>query len=216
MLYNGFRFVLGYRNWPMYHLEHPMASALLDLGVLYLPASAHYLTINSPYGTDSSLNKLLLPPSAIYCNVDYIVPNEYRLHEIYFSQDMPGHHGIHRMPSSDQGHLCQSVQHRASNLSTQWLFPRVPMLSRNLPEQRNVCSCRDVLLLISRTTLQSARCCEDWMQHMVRIAMYLKLTHFPRKRHLNYIISAYSMKAVLFTNELYTEVTYGPMKISKG
>ena len=30
VLYNGFRFVLGYRDWPSY-LEHPMASALLHL-----------------------------------------------------------------------------------------------------------------------------------------------------------------------------------------
>ena len=59
VLYNGFRNVMGYRNWPT--LKHPMAWALLDLGgtISSLPG-AHYPTINSPYGADSWLNTLLL------------------------------------------------------------------------------------------------------------------------------------------------------------
>ena len=48
-------------SWLAY-LEHPMASALLNLlkeYCIFLPGS-HYLTIYSPNGADSSLNKLLL------------------------------------------------------------------------------------------------------------------------------------------------------------
>ena len=59
MLHNGLRFVLGYRDWP--YLEHPMVSAFLNVGVycIFLPG-VHLLTLNSPYGADVSLNKLLL------------------------------------------------------------------------------------------------------------------------------------------------------------
>ena len=80
---------------------------------------------------------------------------------------MPGHHGIYRMPSSGHGHLCQFYTASCQQPVHSVTVSRLPMLTRNLPEQRNMCSCRDVFLLISRKALQSAGHCEYWMQHMV-------------------------------------------------
>ena len=52
----------------MAYLKHPMASALLiePRGYCIFLPGAHYLTINSRDGADSSLNKLLLLYSMFY------------------------------------------------------------------------------------------------------------------------------------------------------
>ena len=63
VLYNGFRFVLGYRDWPTLvpWTSNGVGSLEPKKYCIFLPG-AHYLTINSPNGADSSLNKLLLLP----------------------------------------------------------------------------------------------------------------------------------------------------------
>ena len=57
-LIKGFRNEIGFRDWPA--LNTQMASAFLDLGGINFPTRCQFLTPYRPYGTDASLNKLLL------------------------------------------------------------------------------------------------------------------------------------------------------------
>ena len=57
--YNGFKFVLGYRDWPTLNTQWHWGFLEPKRYCTFLPG-VHFLTLNSPDDTDASLNKLLL------------------------------------------------------------------------------------------------------------------------------------------------------------
>ena len=71
MIYNGFGFVLGYRDWPTLN----GVGSLESRGYCIFLPGAHYLTIYSPHGNDSSLNKLLLLIILLYLSVVILYTN---------------------------------------------------------------------------------------------------------------------------------------------
>ena len=71
VLYNGFRFVSGYRDSPTLNTQwRPLCMEPRGY-CIFLPV-AHYLTINSPYGAHSSLNKLTTTTTTTHTSHDLI------------------------------------------------------------------------------------------------------------------------------------------------